>query len=235
MAVAAIELPVLIIIALVVLIVILLVLAFQKLSEKEIEETLPKDKPKPTEAPKPKEPPDTGPVPVPCRPTGLSRNDPIPIQWFKVREDDYYPRTITVQGTHYDRDDPKPERLPHGEPIGVHEIHWPRPLKIVQLIPEDRGPNADRFRAVLEGYGFDWSGLQADHVQDIQWEGPDSFSNLWPMSSSANGSAGPLQNQRQRISYCVGPLGPLIVNKPLQDERIRLNGRFFIIHKVARF
>ena len=126
-------------------------------------------------------------------PTGLTRADPIPIIWYKVRADDYYPRHLSIQGHDYERDDPKnPVNLPHGEPLGVPDKYWPRLNKVMQLIPGERGSKAGDFRAVLTKFGFDWSGLQADHVQDLDWGGPDVFENLWPLSDSANLSAGPL-------------------------------------------
>jgi hypothetical protein len=196
--------------------------------------TAPAETPAPTPIPSPE--PEPEPEPECTCPTGLTRSDPIPIDWYKVREDDYYPRSIIIQGTTYDRDDfDNPRTLPHGEPIGVPETYWPRPGKVLQLVPEARGPNADNFREVLCRYGFDWTGLQADHVQDLQWEGPDSFENLWPMSSSANLSAGPRQNNHQLVSFCETPTGPSRANVPLQTlKRPGGWGRFFVIRRVIR-
>ncbi len=170
-------------------------------------------------------------------PTGLTRGDPIPMTWFKVRADDYYPKRLSIQGHMFDRDDPSnPRTLPHGEPLGVPERFWPRLNKIMQLVPSDRGDNADRFRAVLTGYGFDWSGLQADHVQDLDWGGPDEFANLWPLSSAANMSAGGRQNNQQRITYCETPDGPQVVNQTLLEFKQEPGhfGRYFRIASVER-
>lgn len=170
-------------------------------------------------------------------PTGLTRADPIPMVWYKVREDDYYPKRLSIQNQVYGRDDPSnPRKLPLGEPLGVPNKYWPRLNKVMQLIPRDRGPNADRFRAVLTKYGFDWNGLQADHVQDLDWGGPDEFENLWPLSDSANLSAGPRQNNHQTITYCETPDGPHVVNQTLTAFKASPGhfGRFFRIDRVER-
>lgn len=191
--------------------------------------------PRPAPGPRPGPKPGNDPPPVPMCPfpTGLTPADPIPMTWFKPEVDDYYPPEITVAGRIYHHD--QPDSLPFGEPIGVPRPYWPRPGKIFQLVPEVRGPNADRFRAVLTRHGFDWTGLQADHVQDLQWEGPDAFENIWPMSSSANLSAGPRQNNFQRVSYCETPAGPPRINVTLQQMKAAGQfGRWFTIASVQR-
>jgi hypothetical protein len=170
-------------------------------------------------------------------PTGLTRSDAISMTWYKVREDDYYPRRLSIRGQVYGRDDPSnPRKLPLGEPLGVPNKYWPRLNKIMQLLPAHRGPNADRFRSVLAKYGFDWSGLQADHVQDLDWSGPDEFENLWPLSDSANLSAGPRQNSTQKITYCETAEGPRVVDQTLASFKAGPGhfGRFFRIAKVER-
>jgi hypothetical protein len=157
--------------------------------------------------------------------------------WYKVREDDYYPKRLNIQGQVYGRDDPSnPCKLPHGEPLGVPNRYWPRLNKILQLVPGERGSKAADFRAVLSRYGFDWSGLQADHVQDLDWGGPDAFENLWPLSDAANLSAGPRQNSNQKITYCETPEGPRVVNQPLSDFKLSPGhyGRYFRIARVER-
>jgi hypothetical protein len=148
-------------------------------------------------------------------PTGLSPYDPIPMTWFKLPINNFYPSPITLQGQDFFRD--VPAHLPRGEPIGVPPNFWPFLGKTVQLLFDEREPGHETdktrdFRSVLASYGFDWgsgrAGLQADHVQDPQWGGPDSAENLWPMDAAANASAGALQNVHQRVSFCETPFGP---------------------------
>jgi hypothetical protein len=157
--------------------------------------------------------------------------------WFKVRADDYYPRVVRIHELKYGRDDPSnPRRLPRGEPFGVPNRYWPRLGRRVQLLAEARGANASRFRDTLRGYGFDWRGLEADHVLDLQWGGPDEFENLWPMDSSANKSAGPRQNSSQRVAFCETKAGPRrsgVSLVQLKRER-RHFGRWFVIARVER-
>jgi hypothetical protein len=178
-------------------------------------------------------------------PTGLTPADPIPFIWYKVPENDYYPSPILLDRTEYYRDNPT--NLPRGEPIGVPAQYWPRPRKLLQLSPETRGPNAARFRAVLESYGFDWVGrrwLQADHVQDLQWASPDganldTFANLWPMDGAANMSAGPRQNNNQQVTFCETSRGPLRTMTLLEMKTAGRAGapyfgRYFSIRSVQR-
>jgi hypothetical protein len=171
-------------------------------------------------------------------PTGLTPLDPIPITWFKVWTPDYYPPFIEIGGHTYDRDNPA-QQLPHGEPIGVSASYRPYLGKTVQLDPMERGPNADRFRAVTGRYGFDWAGLQADHVQDLQWSGDDDFNNLWPLDASANLSAGPRQNDFQVVTFCDTPRGPqrtmsLRQMKAAAGPTSQYYGRWFVISNFSR-
>jgi hypothetical protein len=178
--------------------------------------------------------PTVGPPPSPpnaCSPTGLTRADPIPMTWFKPMVDDYYPGRLRIQGYDYDRD--TMDHLPHGEPIGIAPQYVPSLGKIMQLLPTDRGSGADRFRAVLLGYGFDWTGLQADHVQDLEFEGDDSFENLWPMDQSANLSAGARTNQ-QVVGVCLTPNGSYVTYTLQQLKAAGLYGRYFQIRNVSR-
>jgi hypothetical protein len=229
----------LVIIAAIILAIIALVWYFSNESETK-PQTKPQSKPEtktqpdPSNKPQPPLGPDIFPI---CSPTGLTPIDAIPMSWFKPRVDDYYPKEITLDGRVYGRDDP-PTTLPHGEPIGVEEVYWPRTFKTFQLLPDVRGPGAARFRAVLARYGFDWTGLQADHVQDIEFEGPDDsgFVNLWPMDSSANQSAG-ARTQNQNIRMCVGPGDPVPVEGSLADLKRMvpsIYGRFFRIRDIGR-
>jgi len=175
----------------------------------------------------------------PCQgPTGLTPFDPIPITWFKVWQLDYYPTPIEIGGHYYDRDDPN-QHLPLGEPIGVSPLFTPYVGKTMQLDPIERGPGAYRYRAVLARYGFDWSGLQADHVQDLQWSGMDDFSNLWPMDASANLSAGPRQNDHQVVTFCQTRRGPLRTMSLRQMKSAaalssQYFGRWFVISNFQR-
>jgi hypothetical protein len=201
----------------------------------------------PAPAPQPVPAPAPQPVPAPAPetqrrqpacpfPTGLTPAEAIPMVWNKVIADDYYPKSITLKGVNYDRDDPhNPKAGPLGEPIGVSKQFWPRVGKRFQLIPEHGREVSRRYVAVLRRYGFDWSGLEADHVQDLQWAGQDIFANLWPMDASANKSAGARQNQIQTVSFCVSRQGPPRVDISIQQMKNEGHfGRWFIIRSIER-
>lgn len=169
-----------------------------------------------------------------CRPTGLSPEDAIPIKWFKPIG--YYPPVININGYsyHFEKELSEHKTLQSGEPIGVDWIYRPRIGKQLQLIPlSQTRDNSSWFRDVLEKYGFDWSGLQVDHVQDLEWGGPDSFENLWPMDSSANMSAGS-RNNNQIIEFCPTPSSSRVRGSLMKMKRVlpQLYGRWFYIQSI---
>jgi hypothetical protein len=144
-------------------------------------------------------------------PTGITRDDPIPMTWFKPREDAFYiPHVYLLNGLWIlDRDDPNailPDR--YRTRVGVIEENWPVIGKTMQLtIPVRLGGQA-RFNEALRSFGYRSRGkggeqTDADHVQDLQWGGDDDFGNLWPLESSMNQSVGPLQNQHQPVTFCL--------------------------------
>lgn len=198
-------------------------------------------KPKPEPSPKPR----PGPDPIPpvdvdsdrrrrkCNyPTGVS-GDPIPIIWFKPRHDMFYPRYVEIMDGVLDRDDPE-VTLPDGTPVGVQKERWPKVGKIIRRIKQPRLGYEGRFKRKLALFGYDWKyeKTSPDHVQDVYWNGPDEFGNLWPYESSTNADAGPRQNARQRISFCETQRGPEHVNQRLQDVDALIDKRFFIIDRI---
>lgn len=203
----------------------------------------------PPTKPKVDDKPATDPLPLPkpekkeedkdCPfPTGLSKKEPIGMRWLKPRVDDYYPKRLTLTHGVYGRDDPgNPRKLPLGQPLGVPPRYWPRIGKIMQLTKEERGKKADQFKATLKDNGFDWAGFSPDHVQDLDWEGPDEFENLWPMDSDANRDAGSEQNQNQRVTYCETKKGPPVVAQTLKAFKMSPGhyGRYFMISTVNRW
>lgn len=201
----------------------------------------------PTPAPKPKTGSDTDvdivPLPRPdarqrqkcVGPTGLSPQDPIPLTWFKPRDDYLYPPRIAVErnGSRgvIERDDPR-TKLPDGTPVGVREQFWPRLGKIVQLLPQKRTGKQREYRLLLAEWGYDWGTVQPDHILDIDWNGPDAFGNLWPLEKSSNMSAGSSQNVNQEVSFCLTSDGPQYVARRIGTVKRMLFGRYFVITRV---
>ncbi|HMN99071.1 MAG TPA: hypothetical protein PKD59_06630 [Miltoncostaeaceae bacterium] len=126
-------------------------------------------------------------------------DDPVPMIW--VKDPKLYPRTITrdINGKsqrihafpheHYPPDDFE---------AGVDGEWWPHEGKILKKTgQQDRGDGAPEFRDHLETHGVRMDGSwQMDHVQDIQFGGVDSFSNLWVFEGPANMTAGTLHAQQ---------------------------------------
>jgi hypothetical protein len=138
--------------------------------------------------------------------------------WFKPSSE--Y-KSIKLFGETYYRN--KRKKLPgKGEEIGVSE--WPSESgKPFQRVATPDTGEKERFRKVLEGEGFDWSGLDADHVLDLNFSGDDAFSNLWPLDSDVNRYAGTWH-----------PGQPVCYSTPGRPRRIEaigsstLTGRWFV-------
>jgi hypothetical protein len=167
--------------------------------------------------------------------TGRTPDDPIPIRWFKPRENHFYPKWVQIYDGALDRDDPG-ATVPDGRPVGVQERFWPRLGKVVKLTPSIRLGGQRRFKERLESAGYDWPETEhCDHVQDLQWCGPDDVEsgNFWPFEKSINLSAGPTQNNLQYVTFCPSPNGRPAVNWIMQDlKRAGFYGRYFTIQEV---
>ncbi len=163
-------------------------------------------------------------------PTGLSKGDPIQITWFKPVHDSFYPKEIVLtDGTKLDRDDPK-TKLPDGTPVGVLSDYWPSKGKLLQAIPRKREGKQQEYKDVLARWGYVWGKtMQPDHVQDLDWDGPDAFGNLWPFETSTNLSAGSSQNVHQPVDFCLTEDGPKYEGIGIGIVKKVLFGRFFEI------
>tara|TARA_R110002020_G_scaffold83108_3_gene205910 strand:- start:21024 stop:25064 length:4041 start_codon:yes stop_codon:yes gene_type:complete len=85
------------------------------------------------------------------------------------------------------------------------------------------------FRGVLIEHGYAGSGWDADHVQDLQFGGPDDFMNLWPLNSAINQSS--LRFADQSVDY-LDDNGNLVTTN-LFDENLR--NRYFIVDRFQHF
>jgi Domain of unknown function (DUF4157) len=179
-------------------------------------------------------------------PSGLTPRDPIPITWFKPLA--AYPDPISLTDWRGEVRDYKMTRpgqiVEPGRPIGVSRAYLPRYGKNVQLMKViediDRGPGVDRFQALLDRHGFDRTGYDIDHVQDLAWDGYDDPDNLWPLDSSINQGAG-RKFRSMRITYSNtkggGPATPTTTDVPLNTAamapgRDNVIGRFFVIRDI---
>ena len=165
-------------------------------------------------------------------PTGLTEAEAIPIQWFKPM--DLYHRVVLLDLPESERgfDWNMREKLPPNQlgqrlTIGLLSKSLPRKGKTFQRLNDFRGSQAELFKLTLQEFGFDWSGLDPDHVQDLQFSGEDGLANLWPLDSSANRSAG--SRQLQYVVHWKSGNGQVIAIK-VGDER--LVGRYFKIDRI---
>lgn len=163
-------------------------------------------------------------------PTGETREDAIPFDWYKPRDPFLYPSKIKLSIGEFDRDQPGQSLplTPDGLTMKIGVSKWPKKGDTFQFVPEKRGTKTAEFREVLTYFGFDWSGLDADHVQDVYYEGQDHESNIWPLDSSANRSAGARHNN-QIVTYTDKNKRV----KPINAGNKELGGRFFKIQNVS--
>lgn len=93
-------------------------------------------------------------------------------------------------------------------PIGVTDENWPetgawsRCFQYVQPASSSRAESA-AFRELLRGLGHDVSGVQVDHIRELQFGGVDSFANLWTLDRRANMSAGALHRAQIRAYRAI--------------------------------
>lgn len=166
-------------------------------------------------------------------PTGLSKDDAIPIKWFK--DPKLYVASIHLPKLKLTIERDTPTAVPVGSRpgeeiiLGVRSKYWPKVGKKMQYIPTERGRAVDQIRAILDYYGLKRKelGVQMDHVQDLQFEGPDSPDNVWPYDSSGNMSAGPRQRD-QIVNYSEKKGDP-----PKQAKTMDLPGRYFVIIEIG--
>jgi hypothetical protein len=183
---------------------------------------------------------------VPSGKLATDRRDHIPIVWFKPLP--AYPSPIELiesSGRRRAFDMTQPgQQVEPGHDIGVWPAFLPAVGKSVQmkyvLQDDDRGPKVDRFRSLLERHGWLGGTDQIDHVQDLQWEGPDDDKNLWPLDATLNQAAG-RNFQNYRVTYSNvpggGPATPETTNRRLgagmhDPGQSNLVGRWFIIREI---
>lgn len=137
--------------------------------------------------------------------TGLADKDAILMEWHKPA--DWYPEYLY-----------RPSKSGRGEQILMYPNltydngfsagveFWPYPGKKLQYRggEEPRGSGVRKFMRELQEEGIELDRDLAykadiDHVIDWAFYGPDDETNLWPLNSSANRSAGTTQNRFQKV------------------------------------
>lgn len=122
-----------------------------------------------------------------------TREDPILMTWYKPLQWYLDPVHLdTGSGRQPYRRDQR-VMLPNGQGIGVDRSHWPYVGKVFLItgIPTPRSGTQQRaFKDTLARYGFNWSGWQPDHIEDLAMGGSDDYYNLWPLEADVNMNAG---------------------------------------------
>lgn len=168
--------------------------------------------------------------------TGES-NDPIPLIWFKphLANSSFYPNIETRQGERFDANGGTrqgglyvPPSIQSSEfeldaenqlPIGVSRAYMVSADKRLFRRRGSRSRLTQFYRSVLTHHGVNLSGLQIDHVTDLNWGGDDVFQNLWPLDSNANESAGNRINQQIVVWKAGSESRPLPAGSPQLDNK----------------
>ncbi|HEV9036504.1 MAG TPA: DUF4157 domain-containing protein [Puia sp.] len=224
------EVVLIILIIVLILVIIALVVYLLYLLIEELLKPVPTPEPIPIPEPEPAPEPDPDDpdendcnddeFPDPTAPTGMTPADPIDIIWFKPLNQ--YENPIVLKGTTFTMTSRKPLPPPHQtDTIGVLGPFLPAHHKALQIDKNNkRRTQQRRFKRVLASLGFSWKNsagdnLSPDHVQDLFWEGPDDFANLWPLESAYNERAGSIQNNAQPIYFRPDPARPCAIEIPI--------------------
>ncbi len=165
--------------------------------------------------------------PVEATPTGSTKEDPIPMIWYKHPSD--YPRAVVLEGEEVFRftDGPRQYFLPdpgilwsgkrgastlrqYLEPgfsviVGVDQELTPKEGRVWKKVRSYRkifyGKIQEAFRFLMIEHGHDMNARKedADHVKDLQFAGPDDFYNMWPLDEDVNRSA--WEFGKQSVTY----------------------------------
>ncbi|HET9649624.1 MAG TPA: hypothetical protein VFP34_15535 [Microlunatus sp.] len=158
-------------------------------------------------------------------PTG-TREDPIPITWWKPLRWYLDPVTLTIDGAKKQFARNSKAMLPNGEAIGVP--YWPMEGDVIQITsPTKRSGGMQKaFNATLARYGFQLAGWNADHVEDLEIGGFDTYDNQWPLEAGVNQRAGTWQlGQAVTFSKDTEPVGNIYGPIAIQGQDY-LRGRW---------
>jgi hypothetical protein len=165
-----------------------------------------------------------------------TENDPIPVHWYK-HKGNYPPQiTLTVDG--------QAKRFPmdSAETIELQKKNGTETVRVGiemrYLIEEGdklkrgstkrSGTKQDNYREALKqaGYqGFHKGGNKdADHVQDLAFQGKDDYDNLWPLDRNVNRHA---YTEKWYLDYGIEYRDSENPKRSLTSTLYRLVGKFF--------
>jgi hypothetical protein len=124
--------------------------------------------------------------------TGDSAAEAIPVVWYK-RKEDYRdinlgrpdengkthftfpkgPYLVAADDTEYDLSSDDPDPLRKGQTFKNNHLYNGRGVQ-------------QKIRATLTAYGFNHTGLDGDHIQDLGFGGKDEEDNIWPLDEKIN-------------------------------------------------
>lgn len=131
----------------------------------------------------------------------------------------------------------RPKALPSGKTIGVSGPYWGEVGRVLRKGEKTtRGGQEDAFVKDLEEYGFEGFSdgeYSPDHVLDLDWGGPDSYANLWPLTRSTNVAAGRYHSFDQTVEFNLPDDPPEREPRNEKLSYVFFRGRYFKIKQVA--
>jgi hypothetical protein len=168
--------------------------------------------------------------------TGLTREDAIPLIWWKPFDE--YVKELHLPASEFGTER-KARRFPnkhyHNERRGIDLSlgvnNWPYIGMALKKKQNERGTEVKEFKETLAQHGVDLDrqapGTQIDHVIDLTFnEGFDREDNFWPLDADVNMRAGgKYSNGTYLVTWAEQAGGPPINTTPAQVPI----GRWFVI------
>ncbi|GAB4191986.1 MAG: hypothetical protein Tsb002_21310 [Wenzhouxiangellaceae bacterium] len=117
-------------------------------------------------------------------------------------------RCVRNRDFEHDTPSPLPGLTGRSPTTNVGVAFYPGLGDIVELDPTPRSGSAQRRfnnRFARHGHRLQDHSEEPDHVLDLDWNGADDFTNLWPLDGALNQAAGREQNLNQRVTFSEGP------------------------------
>jgi hypothetical protein len=185
-----------------------------------------------------------------------SRNDPIPISWYKNPGTDYDPIVIpalngagVTPGTyHYPNGPTQADNFPVDLVVAARNRPVLNNAAAFEIVKQPLGsrpaqtPNQVQANLELAAAGFDLRTqhpqLDGDHVKDLGFGGADAFDNYWPLDQDINRRAFHGYNANYQVNYIDHTKDAGQVNlggnpngRPVLQSIGGMAGRYFVIKR----
>ena len=168
-----------------------------------------------------------------------TQDDPIQMIWAKPPS--RYDNPIWLDTPNQSGREPfyrdRKKQLPNKRTIGIDESYLGRQGRVFEKGEKSsRGGKETDFKNDLEQYGYEGfsdGDYSPDHVRDLDWGGPDDYSNLWPLDRETNAAAGRYHSFQQEVEFNVPGDPPEAAPRKEKLSYEFFRGRYFRIKKIG--